>query len=239
VVLQAKVWVDRRTHEHRLEQMTPDYRANVLTFLQHEATAWTDAAVIWELAAAVYGLTPGRDASEHLELLDLLTPGWTDHTPLGRRLHELNHTRPHPLAPPRIRVTARDSDHPEVLRDTDAGHWQVTTESRAVYLVDLDRRRVLRHPHTPVPSNGDHRPEAGPRLPYDHYWTHLDCLIRCRTGTGLVLTDRRPATEPRREEEAHDPGTAGNAPGYRISTGIIDIRRAAGPAPTTAPAGDN
>ena len=223
VVLQTEIWVDRRAHEHRVDQMTPDYRANVLSFLQHEAANWVDSAVIWELAAAIYGFTPGLEASRHLEVLDLLTPGWTDHTPLGRRLHELNQTRPHPLAPPRKRIAASESDHPEVLRDTDAGRWQVTTESGTLYLVDLDRRRILRQPADASPSvNGGHRPHPMvSELPLDHQWTDLDCLIRCRTGTPLVALDLR-----------HETGGRG---GYRVSTDVIGIRRSAASVTSAAP----
>lgn len=240
VVLQTDIWVDRRTHVHQLDQMTPDNRATVLAFLQHEATRWIDTALVWELAAAVSGIIPGRVASEQVELLDLLTPGWTDHTPLGRRLHALNDTRPHPIAPPRGRVTADESDHPEILRDADVGRWKVTTESGAIYRVDLDQRRVLRQPRLRSPSNGHHLHEPGKRLPHDHAWAALDCLIRCRTGNGLILTERRP--HPQLPEGWAVPSEEGAADGtlsYRISTDILDIRRAAGPIRTAVAAGDD
>lgn len=221
VLLQTQQWVDRLGHVNRLEDMGPTYRANVLLFLRAQAPEWVADAAAWEITAAITGIISARDASYRLELLDLLTPGWTDHTPLGSRLHDLNDSRAQRLAPPQMHLGAADSDHPDILRDDDGGQWQVSTRSGTAYLIDLDRRRIQRQPGPTSPTNGD-----GPRapvssLPFDGQWTDLDCLMRCRTGDPLIVLDQRPGTDGRG--------------GYRISTAVVDITRVDGSAPATEP----
>lgn len=221
VILQTQHWVDRTGHMNRLEDMEPTYRSNVLLLLRAQALDWVADAAAWEITAAIVGLISARDASHRLELLDLLTPGWTDHTPLGRRLHGLNGSRAQQLAPPQTRPGAADSDHPDVLRDDDGGQWQVSTRSGTTYLIDLDRRRIQRQPGPTSPTNGD-----GPRppvssLPFDGQWTDLDCLMRCRTGDPLIILDQRPGTDGRG--------------GYRISTEVVDITRVDAPGTATEP----
>jgi len=211
VILQRQHWIDRLGHVIRLEDMSPGYRANVLAFLRAEAHNWIVDALAWEVTAAIVGLTGAGEASGHLELLDLLTTGWTDHTPLGQRLHQQNQPQAQPLPPPTVWVSAAQSDHPEVLRDRDSGCWQVSTKSGTTYLVDLDRRRIQRRPPPNAPTNGDSRPRALSNLPFDDEWTELDCLIWCRTGASLIALDQRPGS--------------GGRGGYRISTAVVDITR--------------
>lgn len=221
VILQAQHWIDRAGHVHRLEDMGPTYRTNVLGLLRAQGPEWVADAAAWEITAAIVGLISARDASYRLELLDLLTPGWTDHTPLGRRLHDLNDSQAQHLGRPRARLRAVDSDNPEDLRDDDDGQWQVSTRSGTTYLVDLDRRRTQRQPGPTSPTNGDGRRPPVSSLPFDGQWTDLDCLIRCRTGESLIILDQRPGTDGRG--------------GYRISTDVVDISRVDGSGAATEP----
>jgi hypothetical protein len=179
--------------------------------LARTATKWITDAATWESICAIIGAIPAHQATDHLEALDALTPGWTDHTPLGRRLHALNHTKPAPLAPPTPRLTADMSDQPDTLRDQDRGLWQATTASGTTHLLDLDRRRIQRRPSMGNDHNGNTPRTPVSRLAHDHEWLDLDYLIWCRTGAPLVALD-------------HRPGPTGRG-GYRVSTPVIAIQR--------------
>lgn len=216
VILQTEWWVDIRAVRHRLEEMSPDYRANVLAHLEQEASVWVHQALTWVLFDAITGGTEAAEANDRLDLLDLLMPGWTHHTPLGLRLHELNGTTPGSLPPPPHLTGATDSDTPDQLRHQDGGCWQVTTESTTEYLLDLDRRRIIRRPgYPPGPtttafgSNGNTpaRPPVN-QLDHDREWTPLTGLVQCRLGRSLVALEQRPVGD-----------------GYRISTLVTGIQR--------------
>lgn len=212
VILQTRIWVDRTTVSHLLDEMSPEYRANVLRFLRDQAPAWITQTRTWEIVAAIHGLISGPEARDHLELLDLLTPGWTDHSPLGHELHRLNKTEPAPLAPAPIWLTCAETDTPQILREEDGGHWQITTESTTTYLLDLHRRRINRRPRDPTTplGNGDHPRPPINLLDFDGQWTRLDHLLRCQIGDPLVVLDQRPGAP---------------AGGYRLSTPITLIER--------------
>ncbi|WP_028650216.1 hypothetical protein [Nocardioides halotolerans] len=215
VILQTEIWVDRHARSHRVEQMSQEHRANVLALLRTQATQWIGDAVVEEVAATILGDISGAETAQHLELLDLLTEGWTDHTPLGQRLHVLNHTRPQPLRPPPALLGPDQTDHPQVLRDSDTGLWQVTTHSGTHHLIDLDRRRIQRRPRPPSTTDDEHPGPGSRSLPYDNEWTYLDCLIRCRIGAWLVVTDHGG------EAAGPDPGRGG----FKVSTAVVEISR--------------
>lgn len=228
VILQTRIWVDRTTGNHRLDQMSLGYRTNVLRFLNDQASVWVNQTRGWEIVAAIHGLISGPDARDHLELLDLLTPGWTDHSPLGHELHLLNNTEPAPLAPAPIWLSPAETDTPQILREEDNGQWKITTQSTTTYLIDLDCRRINRSPGDPATprGNGDHPRPPIKRLDFDEQWTRLDHLVRCQIGDPLIALDQRPGAP---------------AGGYRISTPIThiepceDTRITAGPGTPTAP----
>lgn len=221
VLLQATWWYDIRAHRHRLDSMSADYRANVLAHLEQQGPTWINEAVLWvALDVLRHDISPA-EAADRLELLDLLTPGWTSHTPLGRRLHQLNGTTPDALEPPPTLLGPTETEPPEILRDHDHGTWQITTESTTTYLLDLDHRRIARHPGA-SPGNGNGSGPGPPGvpvkpLPFDGEWTDLTGLVQCRVGRALFILDERPT-----------------GPGYRISTPVTRIEPAAS-LPETAP----
>ena len=83
------------------------------------------------------------------------------------------------------------ADRPETLAElTDAhtGRWQVTTEA-SIYLLDLDRRTMLRVPGAGAgvqrdPTRG-HIPVTA--LPADHRVVRLQQLLRCELGLSMYL----------------------------------------------------
>lgn len=208
VILQGTWWYDIRAVRHPLEDMSRDYRNNVLGFLAREAPGWIVHTMTWTLWEAIVALTTPREAADRLDLIDLLTPGWTHHTPLGRRLHELNGTTPEVLQPPPVLVGAQGDDRPEALRDDDTGRWRVTTESTSTYLIDLDHRRIRRDPGPGAAASNGGPPIPVNTLRDDHDWTDLVGLVQCRLHRSLVALDLRPEGE-----------------GYRISTSITNIER--------------
>jgi len=220
VILQSAWWVDRLARWHRLDDMSPAYRGNVLGFLDRESPAWLYQAAGWTLLEAIYQAITPAEASARLELLELLTPGWTGHTSLGRRLHHLNGTRPSTLPPPPALLTAAETSTPQILRDHDRGLWRAHTESTATYLIDLDRRRILRKPGD-VAAREAGNGQVGVRsklLPYDEQWSALAGLIQCRTGRPLIVLHDRPigggyrtATTVTRIEGIYDPPLAGES----------------------------
>jgi hypothetical protein len=210
VLLQATWWYDIRAHRHRLDAMSPDYRANVLADLAQEGPVWLNEAVLWVAADVLRHDIPPAEASDRLELLDLLTPGWTGHTPLGRRLHQLNATAPHGLEPPPTLLGPSETARPQILRDRNHGSWRVTTASTTTYLIDLDHRRIARHPGSGAGIGTGSGPPAPAvnisSLPFDGEWTHLTGLVQCRFGRSLFILDERPT-----------------GAGYRISTPVTMI----------------
>ena len=210
MLLQATWWFDIRGHRNRLDTMSPDYRANVLAHLEQQGPVWLNEAKAWVVLDCLRSDIAPADAADRLELLDLLTAGWTGHTPVGRRLHQLNGTSPEALEPPPTLRGPGETERPEVLHDSDHGSWRVTTESTMTYLIDLDHRRIARHPGArPGNSNGSgpFAPTANiTSLPFDREWTHLAGLVQCRLGKSLFIVDHRPS-----------------GPGYRISTPVTMI----------------
>lgn len=214
-ILQTRIWADRTAASHALTDMSRKDRVNVLGYLRDRAAVWVAQARAWEIAAAIYGLIDGLEARDHLENLDLLTPGWTDHTPLGHQLHRLNRTIPENYTPIAVRTTCATTDTPQILREEHGGHWRITTASTATYLLDLNRGRIMRHPGdtthaTHTGGDGDHPRPPLNQLDQDDDWTDLDHLLRCQIGDGLVVLDRRPDAP---------------AGGYRLSTPITRIER--------------
>lgn len=211
VILQDRVWIDRGATSHLLDEMSPEYRTNVLGYLRDQASAWINQSRAWEIVAAIRGLINGPEARDHLELIDILTPGWTDHSPLGHELHRLNNTEPAPLAPAPIWLTSAETDSPQILREEDAGLWQISTESTTTYLIDLDRRWIMRRPGDPTTlfSNSDHPRPPINLIDFNARWTRLDHLVRCQIGDSLIALDQR----------------TGAPAGYRMSTRIVLIER--------------
>ncbi|MFC4787372.1 hypothetical protein ACT8ZV_23045 [Nocardioides sp. MAHUQ-72] len=221
VLLQDTCWYDIRAQRHQLDAMSPDYRANVLAHLEQQSPTWLHEATVWIYLDCLRGDISTAEAAERLELLDLLTPGWTGHTPLGRRLHQLNGTTPDELERPPTPLGPDQTDRREILRDTDHDSWQITTESTTTYLIDLDRRRVARRPGVGT-GNGHGSGPAAPfhvkMLPFDREWTDLTGLVQCRLGRSLFILDERPTGS-----------------GYRLSTPVTQIEP--GARPTSPPRG--
>ncbi len=219
VVLQTAVWRDRQAQPHQLDAMTHEYRAHVLAFLEREGPKWIHEASIWVIYESLTDNIAPAEASDRLELLDLLTPGWMGHTPLGRRLHQLNGTTPAAMERPPAPLGPGATRRPEILRDTDHGVWRIRTESTTTYLVDLNRRRIVRHPGA-VSGDGTRRPASGVHvglLPTDGEWTELTALVQCRLGRNLYVLDEGPT-----------------GPGYRLSTLITSIEPVSDTAVRTA-----
>lgn len=217
VLLQATWWIDIRAHRRRLETMSADYRANVLAHLEQQGPGWVQEAMVWVFFDCLRRSISPAEAADRLDLLDLLTGGWTDHTPLGRRLHQLNGTTPHELEPPPPLLGPAETDLPEILRSNDHGTWRITTESTTTYLIDLDERRIARHPGTGA-GNGSGPVPPGVRvkqLPFDTEWTDISGLVQCRLDRSLFILDERPS-----------------GPGYRISTPVTRIEPVAMPQET-------
>lgn len=89
-------WVDRLGQAHRLEEMSSDYRANVLIFLRARAADWHLLCSLRAAAQAAGDALLGRVSGELLaaELTgswtgDLDPDVWLESTPLVRRLAEL------------------------------------------------------------------------------------------------------------------------------------------------------
>lgn len=76
----------------------------------------------------------------------------------------------------------------EQLTDEDAGRWQVTTET-TIYLLDLDRRTMLRVPGAGAGVQRD--PTGGhiavTALPADHRTVPLEQLVHCQLGESMYL----------------------------------------------------
>lgn len=215
VLLQSTWWFDVHANRHRLDRdMSDDYRANVLGFLDRESPQWVHEAMVWVVLDAMHNDIPATEASVRLELLDLLTAGWTGHTQLGRRLHQLNGTSPEPLDQPPVLLSPAETEAPQIVRDHDHGAWRVTTASTTTYLIDLDRRLVARHPETGAGNGASpSRPGVPVRvLPFDGEWTDLVGLVQCRLGRPLVILDDRRF-----------------GPGYRISTPVTGIETVSRP----------
>jgi hypothetical protein len=96
-------WVDRLGRPHRLDDMSQEYRRNVLTFLLHSArqrwldevrneslTALTDAA----RGKASYAVIAHDAGAPRVADLDPLS--WLESTPLIRRLRKLINSQPNP-----------------------------------------------------------------------------------------------------------------------------------------------
>lgn len=213
VILQNVWWIDRRARWRHLEDMSRTYRTNVLSHLCQEGGPWVASALAKTYFSAIFGFCSTDEARDRLALLALLTPGWTHHTPLSIRLHQLNGTNPEPLTIP-PNATAAASDTPDLLNDNDGGLWEVTTASTTRYAVDLDRRKIIRQPGTEPDSShtNDRHPDLAhapiAALPGDGEWMNLTDLVHCRVGYSLLIFDRRPT-----------------GPGYRISTPVVGIRR--------------
>jgi hypothetical protein len=83
------------------------------------------------------------------------------------------------------------ADRPETVTELTDGHtgrWQVTTET-SIYLLDLDRRTMLRVPGAGIgvqrdPTRG-HIPVTA--LPADHRVVRLQQLLRCEVGLSMYL----------------------------------------------------
>lgn len=202
-ILQTRTWVDRDGMAHDLEDMTPDYRANVLQHLRQEAPNWIDGARVIAITLALHGAIDAAQANREITAVAALPDGWTDHTPLGLALHHLNGSTPTPLTPQPELVTAAVSDTPDLLRNSDSGIWTVTTHSHSRYDLDLDRRRIRRVPAA-TEGNG-----LGKALAGDGDWTLVEGIVDCAVGRIMVILDIRDGQGS-----------------YRISTTVRSIRAA-------------
>jgi hypothetical protein len=101
------------------------------------------------------------------------------------------------------------------IDDSDPGTWQITTET-SIYVLDLDRGRVIRHPGAAADA---HRADDGAfvfvaHLPNDAHWVPLILLFQCEIGAPLVLLT----------------GETDDHPYWRVSTLVTAIRRLDEPA---------
>lgn len=90
-------WVNRLGEPFRLEEMTPEYRANVIKFLRESAAYFHIHAVIRTIADIAVDVELGRVHGELIArslgfptIADLTAEEWLEATPLMRRLRALN-----------------------------------------------------------------------------------------------------------------------------------------------------
>jgi hypothetical protein len=90
IILPTKVWVDEHGVTHRLEDMSVEYRANVIAHLDRFEDTWAVLALFYVTGETLLGNIPRGESIRQHQLVALLTPGWIRQTPLVRRLQDLN-----------------------------------------------------------------------------------------------------------------------------------------------------
>lgn len=199
VILQTKVWVDVDGRARRLEDLASEERAALIRHLSGDERVWTLAAGAKVLSNLKMRLISPVEARAMMDALAALGDGWMDRTPLVRRLRELNAgpARPRPVDPEREGPDLRSfaPSPTQELLGHESGLWRITTEV-SIYLLDLDRREILR---MGAATSDTHVADDGEivwarRFDTDHQSHTLERLERCRIGepmSGIQIIDRQ------------------------------------------------